>query len=52
MPETPPVRLPGHGALLPDGTHITEAQYAAAVERCLAFCDLIEAVLLDEGCAL
>lgn len=33
MPEVPPVHLPGEGFLLPDGTHVTEAQAATAVDR-------------------
>jgi hypothetical protein len=41
MAETPPVRLPGHGALLPDGTHLTEEQCQLAVERCLDYIKLL-----------
>lgn len=44
MTQTPPVRTPGHGALLPDGTHITEEQFQLAVERMLALVELLEAV--------
>jgi hypothetical protein len=43
--EHPPVRLPGHGALLPDGTHIPEDQCQAAVDRYLDFLDLLAAEL-------
>lgn len=43
-PHPPPVYLPGHGALLPDGTHVPEAAIARAVEVIAAACALLEAL--------
>ena len=43
----PPVYLPGHGALLPDGRHVPEEAIQTAVDVITAACRLLESLPLE-----